>query len=131
MSKKGSRRRAQPRRRASRSPWIPAAVALVVVAVIAGLIMSFTGDGPASPSGPRATARAQATNPPPYPSVPRITVAETWEGMQAGQVLLVDVRSTQSYNTLHAVDAVSMPEDEIDARLEELPRDRTIVLYCT
>jgi len=104
---------------------------LVVVAIVVGLVLSIEGRGAEASLLPNATSRPLATNPLPYPNVPRISVAETWEGMQAGQVLLLDVRSRESYNSLHATDAVSIPEDEINARLEELPRDRDIILYCT
>ncbi|RPI52971.1 MAG: hypothetical protein EHM56_07770 [Chloroflexi bacterium] len=131
MTKKASRRRGQPRRRRSNSMWIPAAVALVVVAIVVGLVLSIEGRGAEASLQPNATAQPLATSPLPYPNVPRISVAETWEGMQAGQVLLLDVRSRESYNSLHATDAVSIPEDEINARLGELPRDRDIILYCT
>ena len=131
MTKKSSRRRGQPRRRQSGSLWIPATVALVVVAIAVGVVLSIGGSGAEANSGPEATAQALATNTLPYPDVPRISVAETWDGMQAGQVLLVDVRSQESYNFLHATGATSIPEGEIEARLEELPRDRDIVLYCT
>ncbi|HSJ55369.1 MAG TPA: rhodanese-like domain-containing protein [Anaerolineae bacterium] len=131
MTKQASRRRGQPRRRRSGSLWIPAAVALVVVAIVVGLVLSVEGRGADAALQANETAQPLATNPLPYPEVPRISVAETWEGMQAGQVLLVDVRGQESYNSLHATDAVSIPEGEVNARLEELPRDRDIVLYCT
>ncbi len=131
MAKKPSRRRGQPRRRQSGSLWIPATVALVVLAIVVGVVLSVEARNAKESSGPNATPEALNTSTLPYPDVPRISVAETWDGMQAGQVILVDVRGQQSYNGLHATGAVSMPEDEIEARLEELPRDRDIVLYCT
>jgi rhodanese-related sulfurtransferase len=45
--------------------------------------------------------------------------------------LLVDVRSASSYEKSHAVGAVSIPEETIASRLQELPRDKEIILYCT
>jgi hypothetical protein len=105
---------------------------LVVIAMVVGLVLSAKCRGADAAAGrPNATAQPLATYPLPYPDVPRISVEETWEGMKAGRVLLVDVRSRESYNRLHAADAVPFPENEIGERLNELPRDRDIVLYCT
>ena len=131
MARKASRRRGQPRRRRSDSLWIPIVVGLVVVAILVGVVLSLEGGGGRAPLQANSTAGPLATNPLPYPSVPRISVDETWEGMQAGQVLLVDVRSRTSYNNLHAEGALSIPEEEMDARRAALPRDRDLVLYCT
>ena len=106
-------------------------MAVVVVAIVVGVILSIESGGTGANSPANATAQALSTNSLPYPDVPRISVAEAWEGIQAGQVLLIDVRSRESFNNLHATDALSLPEDEVNARLQELPRDRDLVLYCT
>jgi hypothetical protein len=131
MTKEVSRRRSYLRRRQLGSLWLPVAVAVVVVAVSVGVVLSMEGRGAGGNPGPNATAPSLATGTLPYPDVPRISVSETWDRMQSGQVTLVDVRSRESYNSLHATGAVSLPEDEIEARLAELPRDRDLVLYCT
>ncbi len=44
---------------------------------------------------------------------------------------LVDVRGHDAYEFAHAVGAISMPEAEMDRLVGSLPRDRTLVLYCT
>jgi rhodanese-related sulfurtransferase len=77
------------------------------------------------------TAQAQPTSQIPYPNVPRISLDETKSKLDNGQAVLVDVRSKSSYDKSHAVGAISIPEQEINSRLNELPRDQEIVLYCT
>jgi rhodanese-related sulfurtransferase len=51
--------------------------------------------------------------------------------MTLGQAVLVDVRSKASYDKSHAAGAISMPEEEVGARVDELPQDKDIILYCT
>jgi len=43
---------------------------------------------------------------------------------------LVDVRTPQEFSTGHILGAVNIPVDELRTRLGELPRDRTITVYC-
>lgn len=44
--------------------------------------------------------------------------------------LLVDVRTPQEYNERHIPGALNLPLQELEARTAELPKDRTLVLYC-
>ena len=47
-------------------------------------------------------------------------------------MVIVDTRSITAYETGHIPGAISMSyPDEIRSRNQELPRDKTIVLYCT
>ena len=48
----------------------------------------------------------------------------------AGEVIVVDVRPTLEYEAGHIPGARSIPLDELDARLGELPVDMEIVAYC-
>lgn len=47
-----------------------------------------------------------------------------------GSVTLVDVRPALEYRQGHIPEARSVPVDELEHRLDELPRDREIVAYC-
>ena len=49
---------------------------------------------------------------------------------QEKDMLLVDMRDRQSYEKGHICGAVHIPGEELMSRLEELPRNRLIVLYC-
>jgi rhodanese-related sulfurtransferase/DNA-binding transcriptional ArsR family regulator len=50
--------------------------------------------------------------------------------VKAGEVTILDVRPGEEYRAGHIPGAVSMPVDELTARLAELPRGRPIVAYC-
>jgi len=47
-----------------------------------------------------------------------------------GQLLLVDVRSEREFQAGHLPGAVSIPFDQLRARLSELPNDQQVVAYC-
>jgi rhodanese-related sulfurtransferase/DNA-binding transcriptional ArsR family regulator len=48
----------------------------------------------------------------------------------ADRIVLLDVRPALEYDEGHIPGAISMPPDDLPARIDELPRDRTIVAYC-
>ena len=50
--------------------------------------------------------------------------------VERGEIFLIDVRPAIEYAHGHLPGAVSLPVDELPARLEELPRDRRIAAYC-
>jgi rhodanese-related sulfurtransferase len=50
--------------------------------------------------------------------------------LRDGQVLVLDVRPGAEYAAGHIPGAVSMPHDELAARLAELPQEADIVAYC-
>ena len=51
--------------------------------------------------------------------------------LEAGEALVVvDVRPAEEYRSAHLPGAVSIPLDELEQRLRELPQDRQIVAYC-
>ncbi len=50
--------------------------------------------------------------------------------LRKGDVVLVDVRPAEEYEAGHIRGARSIPLDELEDRLAELPRDREVVAYC-
>jgi rhodanese-related sulfurtransferase len=50
--------------------------------------------------------------------------------LRSQEVLLLDVRPKAEYEAGHIVGAMSIPLEDLEARMEDLPRDRTIVAYC-
>lgn len=54
--------------------------------------------------------------------------AEEFESLQ--EALLIDVRSEKEFNTWHIDGAINIPLSSLRSRLDSLPRNRKILLYC-
>lgn len=50
--------------------------------------------------------------------------------LSKGEVVLLDVRPSVEYRAGHLPGAISIPLDELERRLRELPPNQTIVAYC-
>jgi rhodanese-related sulfurtransferase/DNA-binding HxlR family transcriptional regulator len=50
--------------------------------------------------------------------------------LRKGEVVLVDVRPAEEFRAGHIDGARSIPIEELEDRLEELPADREVVAYC-
>ncbi len=64
------------------------------------------------------------------PHVDAIDGSELVRLVRRGRVVLVDVRPAEEYAAGHLAGAVSIPHDQLERRLRELPKDRRIVAYC-
>lgn len=98
---------------AFRRPGTQIAV-LVVVALVIYLILQMGGR-----SNPAATT-----------SLPKeISVSEAYTKYQQG-AFFVDVRTQEEWNEFHAPNTSLVPLDQLSTRLNELPKDREIVVVC-
>lgn len=60
-----------------------------------------------------------------------ITARELGEKIESGQsVTVIDVRTTGEYRSGHVAGSISIPMDEIESRMEDVPRSDQIVLTC-
>jgi ArsR family transcriptional regulator len=50
--------------------------------------------------------------------------------VQEGAVTVLDVRPPEEYRAGHLPGALSVPLDELERKLSELPADREVVAYC-
>jgi rhodanese-related sulfurtransferase len=50
--------------------------------------------------------------------------------LRSGEVVLLDVRPAEEYSAGHIPGAVSVPVDDLERRLAELPADREVIAYC-
>ncbi|POX55272.1 ArsR family transcriptional regulator [Streptomyces sp. Ru71] len=59
-----------------------------------------------------------------------LTREELLERVKAGTATLIDVRPAEEYAAGHIPGALSIPLDQLEARLAELPADTEVVAYC-
>jgi len=50
--------------------------------------------------------------------------------LEQGSVTVIDVRPAEEYNAGHVSGAINVPVDELDNRLNKLPRDKEVIAYC-
>jgi rhodanese-related sulfurtransferase len=58
------------------------------------------------------------------------TCEDLLKQIKAGSVVVLDVRPEQEYSAGHIRGARSIPMNELEARLKEIPKRKTIVAYC-
>ncbi len=119
---------------------LAAASTLAAAAVIFGACRADdTAGNPAGDSG-ASHAATKPTTAQPAPSVvaqapaedaKRVTVDEVRKMLDAGKAVIYDTRAKEAYEQEHIKGSLSMPFGEVANRLGELPKDKTIVFYCT
>lgn len=58
------------------------------------------------------------------------TAKDGYQAWQAGEVAIVDVREQQEYDTTHVPGMPLVPMSELMDRMDELPTDRPLVIFC-
>lgn len=130
--------------------WFVLGALTVGVAVLLGLQLviprSTAATSPLARAAPTRTVAARApTATAPRPNenatltalvkaaeaVPRAPLDQARARLEAGAILMVDVRLKDSYTLGHIKGSVNIPEDDVPNRLAELPKDRDIILYCS
>ncbi len=93
---------------------------------------------PTSTSAPIATAPGQTTTasapPPPQgdrSTVQRIAVEDLRAKMGRNEVTVVDVRDAAAFNARRIPGSINVPFASVEAMLDQIPKDKPIVTYCT
>jgi 3-mercaptopyruvate sulfurtransferase SseA len=61
----------------------------------------------------------------------RVTIAELEELVKENKAVVIDVRSQDSYDAGHIPGAKLIPSGEILSHINELPKDKLIITYCS
>lgn len=60
----------------------------------------------------------------------QISRDELLAGIEDGRYTILDVRPAEEYEAAHLTGALSIPIDQLPARLDEIPADTQVVAYC-
>jgi hypothetical protein len=101
-----------------------AALILAAILIGVGVVWFPTRQGNTGSTVTEATIAGLA-------DVPRITAQELKAKVDADQAVIFDARRQTAYAQKHIAGAISLPQDEVAARLAELPTDKLAVFYCT
>lgn len=61
---------------------------------------------------------------------PRVQIADAANYLAAGNILVLDVREPLEYDEGHLPAALSVPQADLLTRIDELPRDRDLLIVC-
>jgi 3-mercaptopyruvate sulfurtransferase SseA len=97
-----------------------------------GVLAACNSNETVMPVGPGSTVTQSPTpKQPPADEAKRITAEELHKLWEKKDVLIIDTRSEPDYKATHIPGAISMPANEVPAKIDELPRNKMIVAYCT
>lgn len=113
MTRRKSTRRSSLNSRSGLSATLrKPAVQLAMVAFIALIVYLI-----ASAGGNAALAR-------------EVNVAQAYEMYQQDDVFVLDVRTQQEWDEYHAPNTTLIPLDQLQARINEVPKDKEILIVC-
>jgi 3-mercaptopyruvate sulfurtransferase SseA len=109
-------------------------ISITAVALLAVILLTACNSNEQTPvktSNPLTPANAPAQQPPPGDNARRITATEAKDAVASNNAVIIDVRGAPAYNEGHIKGAKLIPYNEILAHVDELPRDKTIITYCS
>ena len=105
---------------------------LITYLIALSLLAIFFSACNAIDSKLKSQAQKPVTASTPYPDgARRVTIDELEALIKDGKVLVLDVRTQDSYDAGHIPGARLIPAGEVQNHLKELPRDKMIVTYCS
>ena len=118
---------------------LAAVSALAAAAAILGACRADDiAGGPQGSGASQASSKNAAAKPAPSVAAPapaeearRVTVEEVKKMLDAGKAVIYDTRAKSAYDMEHIKGSLSVPYDQVAARTDEFPKDKTLVFYCT
>jgi 3-mercaptopyruvate sulfurtransferase SseA len=100
-------------------------------ALVLSLALVFTACGLIH-SKSKIDVQKAVTSATPYPDgARRVTIDEMETLVKEGKAVIIDVRSQDVYDTGHIPGAKLIPSNDILKHIDELPKDKLIITYCS
>ncbi|MFV0388546.1 MAG: rhodanese-like domain-containing protein [Pyrinomonadaceae bacterium] len=103
----------------------------LLTAILFGLLTVVLGcqnlNSAPTPVAPKNVTQAEADD----HDAPRISVKDAKALYDKDEAYVIDTRSENAYETEHITGAVRIPPSEIAKKASELPKNKTIVVYCS
>ena len=104
----------------------------IVFAVAAVLVVALVAFAVVRSQQPPPAPVASSPAPLPAPeAVPFIEQAEAKQLADRGAVTMLDVRDAEAYLASHVGGALQIPLSRVEGEVPYLPKEKTIVAYCT
>jgi hypothetical protein len=115
----------------NRQSIFPLLMMAVGVLLILGAVAWYVTLAPMNDLSESLSAASVSSQVIPYPKVQRISLADAKAAYDLGNAIFVDVRGEPYYSQGHIPGALSIDEDELEGRLNELNPKAWIITYCT
>jgi predicted sulfurtransferase len=102
---------------------------VIAVGMLVLLVLTACNSAEQSKTSPLA-AGSPATKTP-ADGVRRVTVTELKDLLAKDAAVVIEVRNQASYDAAHIKGAKLIPEADILKHIDELPKDKLIVTYCS
>ena len=103
----------------------------LILIVAIGMLAGCTSRDAIVSQTQRPSGQSSQSPSPPADNARRITAAEAYKLYEKGNVLIIDTRTEAAFKESHIKGAILVPVNEVAAKANELPHDKTIVAYCT
>lgn len=114
-----------------RQTFIPILMVVGGLLLMGSSIFVFVNSSQTTFDDSSSKESANATLNIPHPEIRRISLADSKAAYDKGKAIFIDVRGEPYYSQGHIPGALSITEDEMLGRLDELDRKVWIITYCT
>ena len=106
-------------------------LSFLVISLLAALAQSGCNSADQKGKSTGAVTSTSPAGPAPADGARRVTINELKNLLENNEAVAIDVRNEASYNASHIAGARLIPEAEILNHVNELPKNKLIVTYCS